>query len=444
MLITRTFTMRSICLLFLAGFGISAHAQRSAQEPVTDDKDVTTEEHSHDHYPFPPKSDKEAFEIDSWIVAEKYNWGLAETQQHLLNQEKFGKLVFEIVEKHGAAFASSAMASKPGENATLWIKGEVPPAVKRKVAQFNRGAGMKVKVVDGMRFSYDEQEQRMTTLSKILAEQGMEGIGSAMLPGDVIVVSLPASEKFPETRRPDNAKEMKFDGSHVDPVAERLLAKKIDPRGIYFVFTKQPIDVDLHARGGRRVSGSSGSCTSGFSVERISDSLNGIATAAHCTGVNTFDAESPEADFTLSHRGEHCSTHGDLEWKSSGHFELAEYWASPTDLRNVNSRENWYSVNDTYCVYSRVSGTRTCDQVYSASVSQGSSSPGICNGGTAERLVAMDDTSAVPGDSGGPWSLSTEAAGIVKGTKWIWFGTRDTFSKTSRLDEALGVRVRIK
>ncbi len=444
MFIKRKFTARTICLLFLAGFNASAYAQKTAPEPINGDKEFTTEEYSHDHYPFEPKSKKEAIEIDSLIIAEKYDWGLKETKQHMLNQDKFGELVFEITKNHRDVFASSAMASKPGENATIWVKGETGAEIKKRVENFNQRNDMDVEVVDGMLFSYLEQERRMNAISKILAEQGMEGIGSAMLPGDIILVSLPASNEYPETPAPEDPDQIKLDGSYVDPIAEELLRKKIDPRGIYFVFTNQPIDVDLHARGGRRVSGSSGSCTSGFSVERISDSLNGIATAAHCTGVNTFDAESPEADFTLSHRGEHCSSHGDMEWKSSGHFELAEYWASPTDLREVNSRENWYSVNDTYCVHSRVTGTRTCDQVYSSSVSQSSSSPGICNGGTAERLVAMDDNNVVPGDSGGPWSFSTEAAGIVKGTKWIWFGTRDTFSKTSRLDEALGVRVRIQ
>ncbi|NND00041.1 MAG: hypothetical protein HKN85_07655 [Gammaproteobacteria bacterium] len=443
MFIKRKFTARTICLLFLAGFGAAVHAQKTATEPVSDDKDVTTEEHSDDHHPFPPKSKREATEIDSWIIAEKYNWGIKETRQHMVNQDKFSDLVYKIATKHGDVFAASAMASKPGENATIWVKGKGASEINKQVEQFNGRSDMKVKIVDGMRFSYAEQEARMSAISEILEGQGMEGIGSAMLPGDVIVVSLPASKEYPETPKPEDPDRMKFDGRHVDPVAEKLLGKKIDVRGIYFVFTNQPIDVDLHARGGRLVYGASG-CTSGFSVERISDSLNGIATAAHCTGVNNFDAESPEADFSLSHRGEHCSTHGDLEWKSSGHFELAEYWASPTDLRDVNSRENWYSVNNTYCIYSRVTGTRTCDQVYSASVSQGSSSAGICNGGTAKKLVAMDDENGVPGDSGGPWSYSTEAAGIVKGTKWIWFGTRATFSKTSRLDEALGVRVRIQ
>lgn len=167
--------------------------------------------------------------------------------------------------------------------------------------------------------------------------------------------------------------------------------------------------------------------------------MNGITTAGHCTGMSLFDAESPEADFALYHRAEHCGSHGDMEWKTTAHVELAEYWASPTNRRDVNSVETWYSNNNVYCLYSRMQGTRTCDRVYSHSVSQSG-----CQGRKAYRLVAMDHNRGIGGDSGGPWSYGTKAVGIVKGYKTIWFNKRDTFTKTSRFDEGLGVYVKTK
>jgi len=427
--------------LIIGSLSVSVYAHEIKQEPVSDKKEVTTEKLSDNRPSFVPKGKNEAFETDSLIISEKYNWSVKETKQHMLNQDKFGDFVLKIVEKHNDVFASSAMASKPGEEATIWIKGDVGPEIKQRVERFNLRSEMKVNIEDGMRFSFDEQDKRMSNINEILEEQGI------MLPGDVIIVSLPASEKFPKTPVPENPDRMTFDGRYQDPVVEKLLSGKIDHRGVYFVFTNEPIDVNFHALGGRRVFGSSGSCTSGFSVERISDSLDGIASAAHCHGIDTFDAISPEANFSLSHRGEHCSSHGDLEWKSSSHLELAEYVAGPDeeDIREVNSRENWYSVNNTYCAYSRINGTRICDQVYSVNVSQGNSgAQGLCGGVTTNRLIAMDGNSNTFGDSGGPWSFSTEAVGIVKGAKWIWFGTRATFSMTTRLDEALGVRVKLQ
>ncbi len=437
--------LKTNAVIWLAlSFGVLHTLSAQGQpEPEPIDKEVknTKENHPHSHHPYAPTDQKKGFEIDSWLIAEKFGWDLKETKQHLKNQDKFGNLVFKLENKHADTFAGSAMGSRPGEAATVWIKRKTQPQIKEMVQNFMNKSDMKVQIIDQMKYSIAEQERRMDLISDALEEKGFDGMGAALLPGDVILVSLPASEKFPETPMPKNPDNMKFDGNYLDPMSKKLLSEKIDPRGIYLTFTKQPIDVDEHARGGRQVSSSTAVCTSGFSVERLSDERHGIATAAHCTGIDTFDAESPEDDFDLFHRGEHCGNHGDVEWKSSNHFELAEYWASPTDLREVNSRETSYSVNNTYCVYSRMTGTRTCDLVYSTSVRQ-KGSKGACDGVKAKKLVAMDNDNTVGGDSGGPWSFNTEAAGIHKGDKWIWFGTRNTFTKASRLDEALGVRIR--
>ncbi len=411
-------------------------------EPIQEETGKEVEEHDHSSE-IQAKGEEEAFEIDSQFIAKKFGWNIKETRQHMRNQDKFGMLVSKIYKKSPDVFAGSAMARNPGEEATVWIKGEALPYVKEMAEKFMQKNKLKVRMEDGMRYSELDQEKRMDQIAEVLEKKGFEGVGAVMLPGDIILFSLPASDKFPETPTPKSLAEQRFDRDYIDSVAKQLLPDDMDKRGVYLTFTFQPIDVDEHARGGRQVYGNGFQCTSGFSVVQISDERNGIATAAHCTGMSNFNAESPEADFDLFHRGEHCGSHGDVEWKSSNHFELAEYWASPSDRRDVNSSETWYSVNNVYCVYSRMQGTRSCDRVYSTSVNQTGSS-GACNGVQAKRLVAMDNDNTVGGDSGGPWSYSTKAAGIHKGDKWIWFGTRNTFTKASRLDEALGVRIRTK
>lgn len=422
----------------LPGPGISSRYE-SVQKETGEDKDL----HHSEQASSPSISEKEAFEIDSQLVSKKFGWDIQQTREHMRNQKKFGRLVSQLKEKGPDVFAGSAMARNPGEEATIWIKGDALPYIKEMAEDFMQENKLRVRIVDGMRFSELDQEKRMDQIENALEKRGFYGVGVVMRPGDILQISMLASDSFPVTPPPKDLSALRLDRDFLDPAAEKLLPEDMDKRGIYFTFTNQPIDVDEHARGGRQVYSGTSQCTSGFSVERISDGRNGIATAAHCTGMSNFNAESPEADFDLFHRGEHCGSHGDVEWKSSNHFELAEYWASPSDRRDVNSRETWYSVNNVYCVFSRMTGTRSCDRVYSTSVSQTGSS-GACNGVKAKRLVAMDEDNTVGGDSGGPWSFSTEAAGIHKGDKWIWFGTRNTFTKASRLDEALGVRIRTK
>ena len=123
---------------------------------------------------------------------------------------------------------------------------------------------------------------------------------------------------------------------------------------------------------------------------------------------------------------------------STPHVDLAAYYAdaNPWDFREVNSVETSPAINGTYCIYSRMQGTRTCDQVYSNFVNSFTFA-----GGLVSNLIAMDDTYVVPGDSGGPVSYGTEAAGGIRGYQWIWFGWRDIWSPAWYFDSAIGVEV---
>ena len=110
---------------------------------------------------------------------------------------------------------------------------------------------------------------------------------------------------------------------------------------------------------------------------------------------------------------------------SPTHHDPAEYYADANDRREVNSVETSAAVNNTYCVYSRMQGNRTCDQVWSTFVAI------LTFDGLASNLVGMDDNNAVGGDSGGPWSYSTEAAG-PSSAPWVPFQTHDVWSRAWR------------
>jgi hypothetical protein len=114
--------------------------------------------------------------------------------------------------------------------------------------------------------------------------------------------------------------------------------------------------------------------------------------------------------YGTSFQAQHIGLNGDVEWHvPSSHQILPEYYASPSDRRQVNSVETTAAVNNTYCLYSRMQGTRTCDQVWSPVVAM------LTLSSLASNLVGMDDSNTVGGDSGEPWSCSTDAAGTVVG-----------------------------
>ena len=188
-----------------------------------------------------PNTREKAFEIDSRIAAKKFGWDLGKTREHMRNQDKFSVLVAQVNEKNPDVFAGSAMARNPGEDATIWIKGEAPSYAKEMAERFMRETKMRVRIVDGMRYSERDQENRMDRISEALEKQGFHGVGAAMLPGDIIVVSMLASDRFPETPTPKNLADRRFDRDYRDPAAEKLLPDEFDKRGIYFAFTSQPI-----------------------------------------------------------------------------------------------------------------------------------------------------------------------------------------------------------
>jgi hypothetical protein len=385
----------------------------------------------------------QAFELDCAHVSKATGWSLKATRQHMKGQALFSGLVAFVQRRYLNVFAGSAYARGPGQASTLWFKGSVPDRVTEAAARFQQESQVKVNLLGGMRYSLNDQDKRMRHLQSMLRNRGFNHPGGAVRPGDVILVTLPANQEFPASPKPASTDDGFFQqaGEMNPDLADRLFPG-FDTYGVIVSFVEGDIEGDEHAYGGRWIYGDDtdgdglvASCTSAFSVYRVSDNKNGICSAAHCTGIVNFDAVSPESDFDLYHKGEHRGSYGDLEWKTSDHYEIAEYYAEPgSSRRDVTSVWNSFSVNDWVCVYSRVQGERNCEQVYSVNVSQGGD----------DKLIAVDNHVTTGGDSGGPWSWSTEAAGIHKGYKTIWFKARSTFSKAKLLNSALGVKVLLK
>ncbi|MEL6893992.1 MAG: hypothetical protein AAFP84_20550, partial [Actinomycetota bacterium] len=253
--------------------------------------------------------------------------------------------------------------------------------------------------------------ERVAQLTKILGEQHRE-ISTAVLPTGEIQIAVAGELKID-----DELPEGLVEGVKIVEGPERLTNDEALEGG-----------VQVYATGG-------GQCTSGFSVRSIFTGTEGISTAAHCFGINRFSQAGP--DPVLVHAGEHNGAFGDMEWKTSAEDAVDNYWAGPGDYRDVGSvwGAGSFATNMVTCVHSRMQAQRSCDQIYSTSVSS------TVNGITASNLVATDNDNTVGGDSGGPWSYGSIADGIHKGDKWIWFGTRNVFSKADLLPAALGVAV---
>ena len=344
-------------------------------------------------------ADADKITTDVKIIAEQFGWDAGATAEHLAAQADFGQLISVAANKFPKSFAGASFAEKPGAESQIMVAGEAPGALVNLIKE----AGLKVEIVDGLKYTERQQQSRAGDIVDTLVKQGHEDVVTAILSTGEIQVSVSAGAKA-DTDLPKHLR----DGVKIAEAPGKVSTDEVD------------------IKGGVQVYGGGAQCTSGFSVRRISDGMRGITTAAHCTGMNRYNAPGP--DVVMTFRGQHNGTFGDMEWHSTAENEIDNYFAGPGDERDVAVvwPSNAYAENMLTCVHSRMQSRRSCDRIYSTNVSSSG----------AGNLIATDNDSTVGGDSGGPWSWNNIADGIHKGDKWIWFGTRNVFSKAALLPAA--------
>ena len=406
----------------LAGIGITAAiatiaslatstAAPAAGLPV--DQHPHAQAHDHDPDPGGTARGTAASEAtDIGIIAADKGWSLEATRRQMADQHAFGNLQNQIETRFPTSFAGAEFATSPGGRSFLRFKGAVPAAAEALATE----SGLDVGLTGGRRYSSAELADRTVASVKFFEAAGYPQVAAAVLRDGLIDIAVSGVAKPGVELPPALA-----DGARV-------------------TYTEREVAGNLHTYGGAKISGGGFQCTTGFTVRSLITGTMGVTAAAHCTGMNTYDQPntSPLISYLTSFQAQHIGLSGDVEWHvPSVHQILPEYYASPSDRRQVNSVETTAAVNNTYCLYSRMQGTRTCDQVYSTYIAT------LTGVGLATNLVGMDDMNGIGGDSGGPWSYGTEAAGTVCGWIWVPFGNHDTWSKAWLFDSALGIEVMV-
>ena len=213
--------------------------------------------------------------------------------------------------------------------------------------------------------------------------------------------------------------------------------------------TVDPLDIDLtviqgsgplvtlqHSRGGNLLRDDGiGECTSGWSVRGPNG--DGILTAAHCSGLNQF-VQPGVSLYSMVWRSQRRDFRGDVEYHTTSHWELAEFYANSTSIRDVTGiRPTGSMVGNSVCVYGRFSNVRTCNHTVEAVgvslVFDGSVLTG--------NLVRVSGATTIGGDSGGGWSWNNTAWGIHTG---IDGSDNAYFTPVQAAQSALGVTIMTK
>jgi streptogrisin C len=396
-----------------AAMADGATSQHSAA-PETDDR--TDHQLTGIHAPAVYKqAPREAELEDLTLVAQAKGWTLAQAMADRRAAEAVAAVAGALVKERRDLFVGTELSPEPGGAPRLYVKGPADALVQQLVAQ----ADQYIEVRDNQPFSYDELEARKRAVHQALADLGFKDIMTSfdLRRGGAIEAAVTRTSGLPDT---------------ASRIQQALPATVRD--GLSVRVMAEPVGEDYYAYGGMTVRDDGNSeCTSGWSVIN-SFGTTGVTTAGHCTGINEINHPGVGIH-SMSHQSEHRGSWGDIEWKTTGTTESADFYASSSAVRDVTEWEGWWalSIGESICYYGRFSNSRGCGlDVWNQSVSC------TVNGVFNDRLVQMDGTGPIPGDSGGGWSWGNRAYGSTKGT----CGGLAVFSFADYYDEALGVTVR--
>ena len=195
-----------------------------------------------------------------------------------------------------------------------------------------------------------------------------------------------------------------------------------------------PFITFLHSRGGNwlRDDGTR-ECTSGWSVDGPNGP--GIITAGHCTGLNEFE-QPGVTPYSMRWRSQVHNYLGDVEYHTTSHAELAEFYATDSHIRDVDDiKATDTMVGKNVCFYGRKSNDRTCNiEVEAVGVTIQRQ-----DGGVIGSLARTESTPAERGDSGGGWSYGYVAWGVNSGKDNF---DRGYFTPVEEAEDALNVTIR--
>ncbi|MEE7560918.1 hypothetical protein HH299_15365, partial [Xanthomonas sp. Kuri4-2] len=168
-------------------------------------------------------------------------------------------------------------------------------------------------------------------------------------------------------------------------------------------------------RGSGRIDG--GNCTGAFVVQRTGTTTTGLLSAGHCPNTNSSYADVNGTAAALTYQAESYNASNDAQWYTTSTSNQPMFYASSTALRTLTGRRTQAStaVGNNVCHYGSTTGY-SCGDVIATDYQP---TAYTCNGQTcAATYIALGPPATgtglacAGGDSGGPWFISTVAAGI--------------------------------
>lgn len=379
----------------------------------------------------PPSNDyhissaEEALRRDAQHIASERGWDVDATLARLRRQLRFDELSREFAAAYPNVYGGDWMGEGPnGRPAVRFASDNVPDDARDRADAHNLNVAFK----PGANNSLPGLRSRAQAVHDDLVEHDHPEVVTAYSVRDQAIDAT-------AVRPPNSTKS--------DHELRSRLSEESRASDVHITFIDRPVTTNDHAYGGLviwddsdndgfRDSDENPPCTTGFAITH-DDGRSGVTTAGHCTSMDQIEEEDGNT-FDTDGVTQHIGEFGDLEWHTTPHVEPAEFYSNWGIRRDVEHVE-WESAidqGDTYCKFGRTTG-RHCDEVYRESVTVTRSD------GTLKDQTVMEQRKADEGDSGGPWYVSTSAAGSHTGRAELNGSWRDYWGKAVDFDNALDI-----
>lgn len=377
---------------------------------------------------------------DNALIAEPAGLSVASVERAIAFQTAFTALDDELVARMPDQISAVWVDPVPASRGYIRFVGDVPEEVRADIA----ARGLDVVLTGQAEVSMAEHFRRAE-----LAAEGLLGAGYGDfvtffdLDREVIQVELmlPASAVPPSLAAIVAVVQAAISADEAPSGEVSLRGRAAEIRlsdvALAVITGEGPIVVPEHSRGGNwLLDDGFAECTSGWAVSGPSG--DGIITAGHCGGLNQFQ-EPGVPIYGMTWRNQHMGSGGDVEYHTTDHIHLAEFYSELGVIRDVYAtRSTFTMVGNDVCFFGRSSANRTCNHVAEAvDVNFFSSELGIQLG----NMARASNASSQGGDSGGGWSLYNTAWGVHHGRDG---NGKAYFTPVFESQQAIGVNILLK
>jgi streptogrisin C len=355
---------------------------------------------------------EEAMRVTAQGLADSSGITLEQALEVFEHQETMDQLQEQIRDLDPANYGGAVHDELPKIGMTIYVKDVMPDGATELLAGHDN---VKLAVSE---FSLSDMESLSNSARDALVSLGVKDFSTG---ADMRTHSIAVEVANAELARLNLDRSDLLEGLGLDGAAVRL------------TLVDGTVANLAHSYGGGQLrDGTFKECTSGFVVEKISNGVDGVLTAAHCSGLDTYE-ETSGNDYDTSYQGAALSSLGDVEWQTTDHTEYDNFYYTNTATIDVTGLKNhlYMDVGDSVCSYGRKSAKNLgCEEINQLFVSASGYS----------SMFRTDPNGLKLGDSGGPWYVSGTAWGITNG----WFNSNldAIFSAVSIVDGNMGVSLR--